>query len=261
MPAAADDAPAWWRGAARSWSIDVAAARRSSPPSPRAVRRSRGRDHESQVGEATWRPRSPRARIRSSGWLRRRRWRSGWPASPNPRRPAGCVCCMSARGGAGASTLAAALALPAAADRTCLLLDGDLHGGGIDYLLGSRPRPGARWPELSLPRACSRRRPWRSAAGTRAVARAGGPPPGAGADSDRTGLGDGGRRRSAWPPGRRGRYRQRRRYGTVLTSYADVTLLVVPCEVRATVAAAALARDVTTGRATFVSSSGRDPAT
>ena len=59
------------------------------------------------------------------------------------------MCCLSARGGAGSSTLAAALALAAAVDRDVLLVDGDLQGGGIDYLLGIESVSGARWPELS----------------------------------------------------------------------------------------------------------------
>src|SRR5690348_3167246 len=58
------------------------------------------------------------------------------------------VCCLSARGGAGASTLSASLALAAAGHGDALLLDGDVQGGGIDYLLGLESVDGARWPQL-----------------------------------------------------------------------------------------------------------------
>ncbi|OBG62136.1 helicase [Mycobacterium sp. E3339] len=50
-------------------------------------------------------------------------------------------------GGAGASTLAAALA-QAAAD--AVLVDLDPWGGGIDLLLGAETAPGLRWPDLAL---------------------------------------------------------------------------------------------------------------
>lgn len=154
------------------------------------------------------------------------------------------VCCLSARGGAGASTLSASLALTAAGEGDTLLLDGDVQGGGIDYLLGIETVDGARWPQLrdacgllpatslaeALPHA-GRLRVLAARAGATAPV----PQPAltavveAGlrghdvvvADVDRGGL-----------------------TAPVWTSYAEVTLLVVPCEVRATVAAAALVRDV-----------------
>jgi secretion/DNA translocation related CpaE-like protein len=52
-------------------------------------------------------------------------------------------------GGAGASTLAAALAITAARASQTLLIDGDWFGGGLDVLLGVEQRPGARWPDLA----------------------------------------------------------------------------------------------------------------
>lgn len=59
------------------------------------------------------------------------------------------VTVTGARGGCGASTLAAALALSAAAHGTgVLLVDLDLSGGGLDVLLGSEHLPGLRWPDL-----------------------------------------------------------------------------------------------------------------
>lgn len=56
------------------------------------------------------------------------------------------VCVLGGRGGAGASTLAAALALSGARSglRT-LLVDGDPLGGGLDLLLGSEDASGSRW--------------------------------------------------------------------------------------------------------------------
>jgi secretion/DNA translocation related CpaE-like protein len=60
------------------------------------------------------------------------------------------VCVLGGRGGAGASTLAAALAVTAARrGRRCLLIDGDPLGGGIDLLLGGEQTTGLRWPDLA----------------------------------------------------------------------------------------------------------------
>jgi secretion/DNA translocation related CpaE-like protein len=50
-------------------------------------------------------------------------------------------------GGAGASTVAAALALASAPG--ALLVDGDAWGGGLDLLLGAERAEGLRWPELT----------------------------------------------------------------------------------------------------------------
>lgn len=53
-------------------------------------------------------------------------------------------------GGAGASTLAAALALTAgAASAGVLLVDADPWGGGLDLVLGAEQDEGLRWPALS----------------------------------------------------------------------------------------------------------------
>lgn len=51
-------------------------------------------------------------------------------------------------GGAGVSTLAASLALVAAADGPALLVDGDQLGGGVDVLLGAEAAAGLRWNDL-----------------------------------------------------------------------------------------------------------------
>ncbi len=50
-------------------------------------------------------------------------------------------------GGAGASTVAAALALAAAPG--AVLVDGDPWGGGLDLVLGAERTEGLRWPELT----------------------------------------------------------------------------------------------------------------
>jgi secretion/DNA translocation related CpaE-like protein len=52
-------------------------------------------------------------------------------------------------GGAGASTLAAALAITAAASEKTVLIDGDPLGGGLDVLVGAESVPGVRWNELA----------------------------------------------------------------------------------------------------------------
>ncbi|MFI2783675.1 septum site-determining protein Ssd [Streptomyces sp. ALB3] len=65
-------------------------------------------------------------------------------------RPALTVGVMGGRGGAGASTLACALAVTAArSGRRALLIDGDPLGGGIDVLLGGEESEGARWPDFA----------------------------------------------------------------------------------------------------------------
>src|SRR5207244_4254134 len=53
-------------------------------------------------------------------------------------------------GGAGATLLAASLALAAARRPAgAMLIDLDPFGGGIDLLLGLEDRPGLRWPDLA----------------------------------------------------------------------------------------------------------------
>lgn len=68
-----------------------------------------------------------------------------------PVRPGWLAVVGSACGGAGASTLATALALSAGArdDAAVLLVDGDGWGAGLDLLLGAERAPGLRWPELT----------------------------------------------------------------------------------------------------------------
>ncbi|MGI5324409.1 septum site-determining protein Ssd [Actinomadura nitritigenes] len=60
------------------------------------------------------------------------------------------LCVVGSRGGVGASVLAAALGLAAAGSglRT-LLVDADPLGGGVDLMLGLEGHEGARWPDLA----------------------------------------------------------------------------------------------------------------
>jgi secretion/DNA translocation related CpaE-like protein len=66
---------------------------------------------------------------------------SGWATT---------LCVVGARGGAGASVLATALGLTASGQglRT-LLVDADPFGGGIDLMLGLEEHEGVRWPDLA----------------------------------------------------------------------------------------------------------------
>nr|WP_296764341.1 septum site-determining protein Ssd [Rhodococcus sp. (in: high G+C Gram-positive bacteria)] len=61
------------------------------------------------------------------------------------RGDGGVIAVVGARGGVGASTLAAATALTAATDARTLLVDCDAYGGGLDLLLGWEEDPGLRW--------------------------------------------------------------------------------------------------------------------
>ncbi|WP_405784083.1 septum site-determining protein Ssd [Streptomyces sp. NBC_00859] len=57
---------------------------------------------------------------------------------------------IGGRGGAGASTLACALAVTAArSGRRTVLIDGDPLGGGLDVLLGGEHAQGRRWPDFA----------------------------------------------------------------------------------------------------------------
>ena len=68
-----------------------------------------------------------------------------------PARPGWLAVVGGACGGAGASTLATALALAARTATGCgaLLVDGDGWAGGLDLVLGAESSPGLRWPELA----------------------------------------------------------------------------------------------------------------
>lgn len=64
--------------------------------------------------------------------------------------PGRAVALIGGHGGAGASTLAAAVALRAGGRGSVLLLDVDEMGAGLDLLLGIEHRSGLRWQDLSL---------------------------------------------------------------------------------------------------------------
>ncbi|GAB2572835.1 septum formation initiator [Streptomyces capparidis] len=65
-------------------------------------------------------------------------------------RQALTVAVLGGRGGAGASTLACALAVTAArSGQRAVLVDGDPLGGGLDALLGTEDAEGLRWPDLT----------------------------------------------------------------------------------------------------------------
>ncbi|WEH40491.1 CpaE-like family protein [Streptomyces sp. NBC_01218] len=71
-------------------------------------------------------------------------------ATEGTGRPALTVAVMGGRGGAGASTLACALAVTAAREGLrATLIDGDPLGGGIDVLLGGERSEGKRWPDFA----------------------------------------------------------------------------------------------------------------
>jgi len=68
-------------------------------------------------------------------------------------RPALTVGVIGGRGGAGASTLACALAVTSAREgRRTLLVDADPLGGGLDVLLGGESAEGLRWPAFAASR-------------------------------------------------------------------------------------------------------------
>ncbi|MQA78068.1 MAG: septum site-determining protein [Streptosporangiales bacterium] len=68
--------------------------------------------------------------------------------APDP--PGSVVCVVGGRGGAGASTTAAALALTAMRmGMSPLLVDGDPLGGGVDLVVGGEDTEGLRWPDFS----------------------------------------------------------------------------------------------------------------
>jgi secretion/DNA translocation related CpaE-like protein len=65
-------------------------------------------------------------------------------------REARVVAAVGGRGGAGASTLAVALAVTAVrASQRTLLIDADPRGGGLDLTLGLEHEKGLRWPDFA----------------------------------------------------------------------------------------------------------------
>ena len=71
-------------------------------------------------------------------------------AAEGGRPPGALVAVVGGRGGAGATTLACALAVTAArSGRSVLLVDGDPLGGGIDLVFGGEQDAGVRWADLT----------------------------------------------------------------------------------------------------------------
>lgn len=145
-------------------------------------------------------------------------------------------------GGAGASTLAAALAVAAARDGAAVtLVDMDPAAGGLDLLLGAEHLPGVRWPDLAEVRgavpAASVRDALLHAGGIRLLSCArrgdGGPLPASAA--------------AVLPALRRGQDlvvvdlpRVADEASAVAATFCEAVALVVPADVRSTAAAAGL---------------------
>ena len=161
--------------------------------------------------------------------------------------PGATVAVVGGRGGAGASVLAAALAVTARR-RGCrvLLVDGDPLGGGLDLLLGGEHTSGLRWPDL---------------AGTRGRVNAGALYEALPQVDELSVLSWGRADQLAVPPGLMREMLAAGRRGCDLTvvdlprradaageealDVATTTLLVVPAEIRATAAAARVAGALT----------------
>ena len=60
------------------------------------------------------------------------------------------VAVVGARGGVGASTFAATLAVRAARRAPTFLVDADPLGGGVELVIGSEHVDGLRWPDVAL---------------------------------------------------------------------------------------------------------------
>ena len=156
------------------------------------------------------------------------------------------VAVIGGRGGAGASVLAAAVAVQAREDGArVLLVDCDPLGGGLDLVVGAEQVDGLRWPGLALGGG-------RVAASSlhQALPRAGGPL--TVLSCDRHGPGPAPEAAVAVvQAGRRAGDtvvcdlpRHLTEAASAVLEVCDLTVLVVPAEVRATAAAARVARQV-----------------
>jgi secretion/DNA translocation related CpaE-like protein len=80
------------------------------------------------------------------GWLRELMA----DVADGPRAAGHTVCVIGGKGGAGASTLAASLAMGGLRRHwATTLIDGDPLGGGLDLLVGEEHADGFRWPDLA----------------------------------------------------------------------------------------------------------------
>ena len=152
-------------------------------------------------------------------------------------------------GGVGASTLAAAVALTAAASgRGALLVDGDALGGGLDLLVGAEAVEGLRWPDLDALRgrvsgdAVMAALPTVGGVGVLAASRSAPAPPPPEAVAAVVEAG----RSGGWPvvvdlP--RGPEPPGARFAEAVLADADLAVLIVPGRVRAACAARVLVDD------------------
>ncbi|MGH3938323.1 MAG: septum site-determining protein Ssd [Pseudonocardiaceae bacterium] len=167
-----------------------------------------------------------------------------------PAEPGRVLAVLGGRGGAGASVLAAAVAVAATVSgHESLLVDCDVLGGGLDLTLGAEETGGLRWPGLALG----------SGRVAASALRAALPAPRVGnrcgltvLSCDREGPGpDGVAVRTVCGAGRRAGQtvvcdvpRHPCEPGTAALESADLAVLVVPAEVRACAAAATVAARV-----------------
>lgn len=166
-------------------------------------------------------------------------------ACEGPMRPGRVLTLVGGRGGAGASVLAAAVAMAAVrAGRHALLVDCDPLGGGLDLVVGAEDADGLRWPGLAL----GGGRIAASSLHTALPAAPVGPAPGGLTvlSCDREGRGpDPAAVAAVVEAGRRGGEvvvcdlpRQLTEAACAALDRADLSLVVVPAEVRACAAAA-----------------------
>ncbi|HKE50280.1 MAG TPA: septum site-determining protein Ssd [Actinomycetes bacterium] len=171
-------------------------------------------------------------------------------------RTGALICVVGGRGGAGASTLAAGLAVSGTRrGLSCLLVDADPLGGGLDLALGYENTDGLRWPQLAESRGRISAAALQHALPT-GPSRRGSRLPSLGAvplpliSCDRTDLADvpADGMAAILDAGLRGADlvivdlpRCRSAAGEVALARSTVTLLVVPAEVRATAAAGRVA--------------------
>lgn len=170
-----------------------------------------------------------------------------------PADPGRVLAVIGGRGGAGASVLAVAVAVAAVTEqRDVLLVDCDVLGGGLDLTLGIEDAAGLRWPSLSLAGGRITAESLHAALPASALGAGsgrltvlacerGGPGP------DRVGV------RAVCGAGRRAGEtvvcdlpRQPCDAASAVIGAADLTVLVVPAEVRACAAAAAVVDRVVT---------------
>lgn len=171
-------------------------------------------------------------------------------AVETPAEPGRVLAVVGGRGGAGASVLAAAVAVTSViAGHRALLVDCDVLGGGLDLAVGAERSGGLRWPGLALGSGRVRAAALHAALPAPRLGDRGGLTV---LSCDRDGPGpDGGAVRAVCSAGRRAGEtvvcdvpRHPCEPGTAALENADLAVLVVPAEVRACAAAATVAARV-----------------